>query len=50
VGNTSMTGGTAFLMNTDLRARAQDLIPAVAKVDLSNDPSFERTFVKYLTF
>jgi uncharacterized 2Fe-2S/4Fe-4S cluster protein (DUF4445 family) len=50
VGNTSMTGGTAFLMNTDLRSRALDLIPGVAKVDLSNDPSFERTFVKYLTF
>jgi uncharacterized 2Fe-2S/4Fe-4S cluster protein (DUF4445 family) len=50
VGNTSLTGGIAFLMNTDLRSAMQDLIPRIDKVDLSNDQSFERTFVKYLTF
>jgi uncharacterized 2Fe-2S/4Fe-4S cluster protein (DUF4445 family) len=50
VGNTSITGGIAFLMNTDLRSRALDLIPAVARADLSDNPSFETTFVKYLSF
>jgi uncharacterized 2Fe-2S/4Fe-4S cluster protein (DUF4445 family) len=50
VGNTSMTGSIALLMNTDLRARMRDLIPRIDKVDLSNDQSFERTFVKHLTF
>jgi uncharacterized 2Fe-2S/4Fe-4S cluster protein (DUF4445 family) len=50
VGNTSMTGSMAFLMNTELRSRMQGLIPGIDKVDLSNDPGFERTFVKYLTF
>jgi uncharacterized 2Fe-2S/4Fe-4S cluster protein (DUF4445 family) len=50
VGNSSMTGSIAFLMNTDLRSAMQGLIPGIAKVDLSNDQSFERTFLKYLTF
>ena len=50
VGNTSMTGSIAFLMNTDLRSRMQGLVPNIDKVDLSNDQSFERTFIKYLTF
>jgi uncharacterized 2Fe-2S/4Fe-4S cluster protein (DUF4445 family) len=50
VGNTSMTGGIAFLMNTDLRSRIQDLIPRIDQVELSNDPAFERTFIRHLTF
>jgi uncharacterized 2Fe-2S/4Fe-4S cluster protein (DUF4445 family) len=50
VGNSSITGGIAFLMNTDLRAKMQGLIPGIDRVDLSNDRSFERTFVKYLSF
>jgi uncharacterized 2Fe-2S/4Fe-4S cluster protein (DUF4445 family) len=50
VGNTSMTGSIAFLMNTDLRSKMQGLVPGIDKVDLSDDQSFERTFVKYLSF
>jgi uncharacterized 2Fe-2S/4Fe-4S cluster protein (DUF4445 family) len=50
VGNTSMTGSIAFLMNTDLRAKMEGLIPGIDKVDLSNDQSFERTFLKYMAF
>jgi hypothetical protein len=40
----------AFLTNTDLRPKMQDLIPQVDKMDLSDDKSFERAFVKYLPF
>jgi uncharacterized 2Fe-2S/4Fe-4S cluster protein (DUF4445 family) len=50
VGNTSMTGSIAFLMNTDLRAKMRGLIPGIDKVDLSNDQSFERAFLKYMAF
>jgi hypothetical protein len=37
-------------MNTDLRATMQALVPTIDKVDLSDDKSFERAFIKYLPF
>jgi uncharacterized 2Fe-2S/4Fe-4S cluster protein (DUF4445 family) len=50
VGNTSMTGGVAFLMNTGFRSQMIALAGKVDQVELVNDKAFERTFIKYLSF
>jgi uncharacterized 2Fe-2S/4Fe-4S cluster protein (DUF4445 family) len=50
VGNTSMSGGIAFLMNRDLRAKMLNLVSRIDKVELANDQAFEETFVGYLSF
>jgi uncharacterized 2Fe-2S/4Fe-4S cluster protein (DUF4445 family) len=50
VGNTSLIGGIALLLNTEFRLRLQELVRRVDTVELANDSNFERNFIKYLTF
>jgi uncharacterized 2Fe-2S/4Fe-4S cluster protein (DUF4445 family) len=50
VGNTSKTGGRAFLLNASLRSQMSELAAGVTIVELANDPAFERTFVAALAF
>ena len=50
VGNTSMSGGIAFLMNARFRSQMIELVRQVDAVELANDKDFERTFIKYMSF
>ncbi|MDR1904878.1 MAG: ASKHA domain-containing protein [Treponema sp.] len=50
VGNSSLTGGIAFLMNAGFRPKMIELVKRVDKVELANDKNFEETFIKYLSF
>lgn len=49
-GNTSISGGVALLLNTRLREKMGRLTQQVEKVELADDPEFEKTFVRYLSF
>jgi uncharacterized 2Fe-2S/4Fe-4S cluster protein (DUF4445 family) len=50
IGNTSMSGGIAFLLNTHFRTRMTALVRKIDTVELACDKDFERTFIKYLSF
>ncbi|MDR1916221.1 MAG: ASKHA domain-containing protein [Synergistaceae bacterium] len=50
VGNTSQSGGTAFLLNTDFRERMKDVVGRIDKIELANEPGFEKLFVNSLGF
>ncbi|MHC6204370.1 ASKHA domain-containing protein [Breznakiellaceae bacterium SP9] len=50
VGNSSLSGGIAFLMNTDFRARMIDTVGQVDNVELSGDKDFEQTFITHMGF
>jgi len=50
VGNTSKTGARAFLLNRRLREELKQLARQVRVLELANDPAFEKTFVKALSF
>jgi uncharacterized 2Fe-2S/4Fe-4S cluster protein (DUF4445 family) len=50
VGNTSKSGARAFLLNRVLRETFQRLVRRVHVLELANDPAFEKTFVRALTF
>lgn len=50
LGNSSLTGSIAFLMNTRFRSKMIELVKRVEPVELANDTAFERTFIKYLSF
>jgi uncharacterized 2Fe-2S/4Fe-4S cluster protein (DUF4445 family) len=50
VGNTSMSGAAAFLLNTSFRSQMAELVKEVDVVELANDENFEKNFIKYLSF
>ncbi len=50
VGNTSKTGGKAFLLNTDLRAEMSRVVGEIEGVELANRPDFDKIFVAALGF
>jgi uncharacterized 2Fe-2S/4Fe-4S cluster protein (DUF4445 family) len=50
VGNTSLSGARAFLLNTGFRKKMEDLAPRVEALDLSRDPRFEERFIQYMDF
>ncbi|MBC7915225.1 MAG: DUF4445 domain-containing protein, partial [Pyrinomonadaceae bacterium] len=50
VGNTSKTGGNAFLLNTSFRSEMKKLVEKVEVVELANQPGFDNLFVKCLSF
>jgi len=50
VGNTSKSGARAFLLNRRLRDELKQLVQRVHVLELANDPAFEKTFVKALSF
>ncbi|GHU39605.1 (Fe-S)-binding protein [Spirochaetia bacterium] len=49
-GNTSLSGGTAFLLNTELRSGMENIVKQVQKVELADDPEFENKFVACMSF
>ena len=50
VGNTSKSGGKAFLLNTDLRRYMEELVDKIDSVELSNRDGFDKIFLKALNF
>ena len=50
VGNTSKTGARAFLLSRRLRDELRHQVQQVRVLELANDPAFEKTFVKSLSF
>jgi uncharacterized 2Fe-2S/4Fe-4S cluster protein (DUF4445 family) len=50
VGNTSKTGGEAFLLNTDFRNSMSSLVREIDVIDLANQKNFDRVFVRELSF
>lgn len=50
VGNTSKTGGNAFLLNQDFRTEMKDLVSNIKCVELANIENFNDLFVKCLNF
>lgn len=49
-GNTSLSGGIAFLMNAGFRAQMTALAGQVEQVELARHQDFENAFIKYLSF
>jgi uncharacterized 2Fe-2S/4Fe-4S cluster protein (DUF4445 family) len=50
LGNTSLSGAKAFLLNKDFRAKMEALVKNIAAVDLAKDGGFEDSFVEHLAF
>lgn len=50
VGNTSKTGGMAFLLDKETRAEIKDVVSSVQTVELASYKDFDRTFVDFLRF
>jgi uncharacterized 2Fe-2S/4Fe-4S cluster protein (DUF4445 family) len=49
-GNTSLSGGAALLLNAGFRRKMAALVTGIDRVELAEDPAFERNFIKYLNF
>lgn len=50
VGNTSKSGGHAFLLNKSYRLEMENLVKEIEVVELSNGEDFDKIFVKCLSF
>lgn len=50
VGNTSKSGGHAFLLNKEYRTEMEALVKDIEVVELSNGENFDKIFVKSLSF
>lgn len=50
IGNTSKSGGEAFLLNGGYRAEMEGVVKRVKVVELANHEDFDRIFVKHLNF
>ncbi|MHC6179677.1 ASKHA domain-containing protein [Clostridium sp. JNZ X4-2] len=50
IGNTSKSGGQAFLLNKNYRKEMEQLVNKVEVVELSNGEDFDKVFVKCLCF
>lgn len=50
VGNTSKTGGEAFLLNKDFRNLMNNLVKDIEVIDLANQKNFDRAFINAMTF
>ncbi|MDO4203014.1 MAG: ASKHA domain-containing protein [Selenomonadaceae bacterium] len=50
VGNTSKTGGNAFLINTDTRNLMKERVQQIQSLELSDYPGFEALFVEKMSF
>ncbi|MCB2294847.1 ASKHA domain-containing protein [Clostridium algoriphilum] len=50
VGNTSKSGGHAFLLNKEYRVEMEKLVKEIEVVELSNGENFDKIFVKSLSF
>ncbi len=50
VGNTSRTGGVAFLLNKSYREEIERVVKTVRTIELANYRDFDKTFVNFLRF
>ncbi|OGO79544.1 MAG: ferredoxin [Clostridiales bacterium GWB2_37_7] len=50
IGNTSKTGGEAFLLNTDFRESMRSLVKEIDAIELANQKDFDKVFVRELSF
>ena len=50
VGNTSNSGGKAFLLNTAYRDEMEKLVKDIEVVELANGEDFDKVFVASLNF
>lgn len=50
IGNTSKTGGEAFLLNTDFRKSMNSLVKEINVIELANQKDFDKVFVRALNF
>lgn len=50
VGNTSKTGGRAFLLNTDFRSLMEKQAAEIKSIELANRDDFDRLFIRSLNF
>ena len=50
VGNTSKTGGAAFLLNRGFRSEALEMVSRIRTIELADDPDFQKVFVECLNF
>jgi uncharacterized 2Fe-2S/4Fe-4S cluster protein (DUF4445 family) len=50
VGNTSSSGGRAFLLGRQYRAKMEQKVKEIEVLELANMPDFEKLFVKTLSF
>lgn len=50
VGNTSKTGGTAFLLNHNCRKTMEELVGKIQSVELANVENFDKIFIKAMGF
>jgi uncharacterized 2Fe-2S/4Fe-4S cluster protein (DUF4445 family) len=50
LGNTSMSGAVAFLVDRSLRSEAVSIVEGAVVLELSREPGFEKIFLKALAF
>lgn len=50
VGNTSKSGGHAFLLNKNYRSEMTDLVGQIEVIELANGENFDKIFLKSLSF
>jgi len=50
VGNTSKSGGHAFLLNKEYRTEMENVVKEIEVIELSNGENFDKIFVKSLSF
>ena len=50
IGNTSKTGGTAFLLNPEYRRKMEGLVRQIEYIELADDKDFQKVFVNSLLF
>jgi uncharacterized 2Fe-2S/4Fe-4S cluster protein (DUF4445 family) len=50
VGNTSMSGAAAFLLNSSFRSETSAWVKEIEAVELAGDKGFEKTFISFLGF
>ena len=50
VGNTSQSGGRAFLLNRDYRLGMAEAVSRISVLELANHPDFEKVFIQCLRF
>ena len=50
IGNTSKSGGQAFLLNKNYRKQMAELVKDIEVIELANYKDFDKVFVSYLNF
>jgi uncharacterized 2Fe-2S/4Fe-4S cluster protein (DUF4445 family) len=50
VGNTSKSGGHAFLLNKNYRFEMKELVGQIEVIELANGENFDKIFLKSLSF